>query len=98
MIYIESTRHLWMLSEVLNLAAKPKSWLDKEYLESAKALREFKRTDWSHVDSWDCGRQDAFGDRVDAKFKRHRCLVIARHVQKGRGDSLKTLCDKVLGL
>lgn len=96
-VYIEDRRALQTLSEALNLAAKPESWVCRELTEILKSIKYIKKTDWSHVQSWDCGRQDALGDKHDQIFRRWNCLKIARRIQKGDGRDFIKLSQRVIG-
>ena len=96
-MHIESRKHLAILTESLNLAAKPQSWLCNEIKEHLEKVRHFRRSDWSHVDHWDCGRQDAFGDRVDELFRRWTCLKLARRIQRGDARMMNDVYKQVIG-
>ncbi len=98
LIYIENRTSLAILTEALNLAAKPQSWLEKEIREHLVKVKAARRFDWTSTNSWDCGRQDALGDRLDEIFKRWGALKAARRIQRGDAREFKRLSDLVVGL
>lgn len=98
MIYIENRTSLATLTETLNLAAKPQSWLEKEIQEHLVKVKAARRFDWTSTSTWDCGRQDALGDRLDEIFNRWGALKAARRIQRGDARDFKRLSDLVVGL
>lgn len=95
--YIESRRDLALMSEALNLAAKPHDWLCKEILEMIPRIKSIRRFDWESTNSWDCGRQDALGDKFEYLYSRWEALKCARRIQRDDARQLKSIFERVIG-
>lgn len=76
-----------MIKDALTLKLRDK----REYL---KAYRNGK---YNYLQYVDCGRQDAFGDKVDQLFRDYEALKIAYKLSKGDASLLKKYTDIITG-
>ena len=95
--FVEDRRALSVLTESLNLAAKPQSWLVDQIRDHLPKVKAARRFNWETTNGWDCGRQDSLGDRFDMIFSRWYALKTAWRIQHGDARELKKLSDAVLG-
>ena len=99
-LYIESRPALALMREALNLSAKPQEWLKNELLLQCKTIRNIKRgykAMFERAQHWDCGRQDAWGDRLDHQYTRWEALKLAWRIQRGDGRYLMRQMRVVVG-
>ena len=101
-VYIESNKQLRLMTMGLNRAAKPRSWVLDELsksLKQIKAIRSYYRNgDHEEQNSWDCGRQDSFGDRIDHAYFEYNSLRLAYKIQKGDATLLKQIFSYSIGV
>lgn len=98
--YIEDRKALSTLTMALNFAAKPSQWVKKELKDLLTAWCIYKKNKEEihlSMQSWDCGRQDAWGDKFDHDVQRLYALSLARKIQRGNGETFKKLALKVIG-
>lgn len=98
--YIENRRHLATLTMALNFAAKTSDWVNKErkvLLTSYLEYRRNKNEIHESMNSWDYGRQDAYGDKLDLMFQRLDALSLARKIQRSSGRDFKRLAMRIVG-
>lgn len=100
-LYIEKRQHLATMSKALNYAAKPRSWVNHELckaLRTVKDINKYHRSGASEEqNSWDCGRQDSFGDMVDQYFNDYKALSIAYKLQRNDATKLNQLHKQMIG-
>jgi hypothetical protein len=99
-MYIENRKALHTLTMALNFAAKPSDWVRSELKTLLTSYLEYKKNRediWESMNSWDCGRQDAYGDKLDLMFQRLGALSLARKIQRGNGRDFKRLAMQVIG-
>lgn len=99
-MYIENRKALHTLAMALNFASKPSDWVIKELRESLVNYLSYKRNRddiWESMNSWDCGRQDAYDDKLDLMFQRLGALSLARKIQRGSGRDFKRLAMQIVG-
>ena len=99
-LYIESRPALALMREALNLSAKPQESLKEELLLQCKTIRNIKRgykAMFERAQSWDCGRQDAWGDRIEYQYNRWEALKLAWRIKHGDGRYLMRQMRVVVG-
>jgi len=97
--YIESNQGLRDVAGILARYNSPhlKSKLQAQ-IKIAKAYLLLARNDGlPNQNSWDCGRQDAYGDKVDDMFRELDLLKGAYELTLGRMDRLKAAYLKTTG-
>lgn len=98
--YIENRRHLATLTMALNFAAKTSDWVRSELKILLTSYLEYKRNRddiWESMQSWNCGCQDAYGDKLDLMFQRLDALSLARKIQRSSGRDFKRLAMRIVG-
>jgi len=98
--YVENRQSLHLMAMILNFAAKPEDWVKKELKMLWKAYFDFRRYRdqlFLEMESWDCGRQDAWGDQFDQHMQRLTALRIARKIQKGNATDFNKIHLKMIG-
>lgn len=98
--YIENRRHLATLTMALNFAAKTSEWVNKErrnYLTGYKIYLKNREYIHESMQSWDCGRQDAWGDSFDQDMQRLHALRLARKIQRGDATHMMRLIKQITG-
>ena len=100
-VYIESNKQLRLMTMGLNRAAKPRAWVLDELsksLKQIKAIRYYYRNNGhEEQNSRDCGRQDAFGDKIDHAYFEYNSLRLAYKIQKGDATLLKQIFSYSIG-
>lgn len=56
-------------------------------------IAAFRGGAYDYQDAWDCGRQDAFGDKVDQMIFEMRSNILALAIYKGDTRRLKKLVE-----
>lgn len=99
-MYIKNRQSLAQLAMALNFAAKPSDWVRSELKILLTSYCEYKKNYQDileSMNSWDCGRQDAYGDKLDLMFQRLSAMSLARKIQRGSGRDFKRLAMQVVG-
>lgn len=58
-------------------------------------IKYFKGGYYDYQNSWDCGRQDAFGDQVDKMIFEMRSNILALAIYNGDTRRLKKLVEEL---
>lgn len=102
-IYIENTYSVELLARAFKLRSslwstdKLKDALVIKLTEARNYLKASRNGAFDHHHNWDCGRQDAFGDKVSQLFFELEALKIAYRISKGDGSLLKKHISIALG-
>ena len=100
-IFVENRTCRNILAMSLNYQAKPIAWVKEELKHSIKDIKAIKKYYKSgqceEQNNWDCGRQDAFGCRVDQAFIRFRALRIAYKMQSDDATEFYKCVNQMIG-
>lgn len=58
-------------------------------------VKSDRNGDFNHVKHWDCGRQDAWGDKIDSMVFSMRAAILAYAIKNGDTRRLKKLVDEI---
>ena len=90
-LYIERTHYFNLLYEGMRLSKININTLREElvgvHASCKRYLREARAGMLPDQSGWDCGRQDAYGDMVDALFFRYEALKLGYRLRQGNARS-----------
>lgn len=100
-LYIERRQHFVTLTKAFNYSAKPRQWVLDELSKALKKVRYYRSYHrngcFEEQRSWDCGRQDAFGDQVDQAYCDFAALKIAYKLQLNEATTASKLFNAMVG-
>lgn len=99
--YVECNQSKYLLQYGFALSAKSSEYVNKSLTDVLKSVRNYskaqRRGEYDYQNSWDCGRQDAFGDKVDKLFKEYGALRIAYKLQRNDATLAHWYFQKMIG-
>lgn len=99
-VYIERQHHASILAAAFKESQRSHESIVADLSECLKRVRNYiinAKNDYPNQNSWPCGMQDAFADKVDHLFRRFEILKCAYKLSKGDATKAKYHFDLMIG-